>query len=777
MGNNRPYGHRRNVTGEGKSVFRRGGGLGNGKVGGGSMGGFGSGGNRSGGGKSPFSIIILLIVLLLGGGGGLSGLLNGGGLGGFIQNNTGSGNANDTNGGNSSSISAWNKIPDNRGKLNTKVSEGVREKFVDISNNQSTTIMVYMCGTDLESKYGMATNDIQEMLKANLGSSVNLILYTGGTNTWKNSVISNRVNQIYQVKDGGILKLGEDGEKSMTDPNTLSGFIAYCKQNFPANRNQLIFWDHGGGSVTGFGYDEKFAHSGSMNLSEIRQAVASQDIKFDFIGFDACLMATTENALALSDYADYLIASEETEPGTGWYYTNWLTELAQNPNKSTLEIGKKLIDDFIDVSNVQARGQLTTLSLVDLAEVEARVPKALKEFSNATSTLLANKEYAKVVDARNITREFAKSSKIDQVDLVNLASNLNTPEANTLAQTILDCVKYNRACDTMTNSYGLSIYFPSKRLSKVDTMVDTYEEIGMEEAYSKCIQEYASIGASGQAVSGGNSSPLESLTGSETGGISSELIGQLLGAFLNGNISGVAGLDAGNTEFLSQRNLSDEMMIEYIKENHFDMSQLKWTNKEGEQVLSLPKSQWALVQKMDLNAFIDDGEGYIDLGLDNVFTFDKEGDLIADTSSAWIAVDSQPVAYYHIEDVKMGEDITTVGRVPVLLNGTRANLIIIFDKENPDGYIAGARVDYIEGETDTIAKSTLALEEGDILDFLCDYYTYEGQYQDSYKLGEAYTVGNIQPKIQYVTVKESMNIMYRLEDLYGSVYWTPVIGK
>ena len=148
------------------------------------------------------------------------------------------------------------------------------------------------------------------MTKAKLSGNVNLIVYTGGAKAWKNSIVSASTNQIYQIKDGKLRKLADDnGQPSMTDPNTLVRFIEYCKQNFPANRNQLIFWDHGGGSVTGYGYDENNPNTGSMNLSKIKSAIAATNIKYDFIGFDACLMATTENALALSDYADYLIAS------------------------------------------------------------------------------------------------------------------------------------------------------------------------------------------------------------------------------------------------------------------------------------------------------------------------------------------------------------------------------------------------------------------------------------------------------------------------------------
>ena len=86
------------------------------------------------------------------------------------------------------------------------------------------------------------------------------------------------------------------GTVPMTDPNTLTSFIKWCAKNFPANRNQLIFWDHGGGSISGYGYDEKFKSSGSMNLAEINQALKKSGVTFDFVGFDACLMATLETA-------------------------------------------------------------------------------------------------------------------------------------------------------------------------------------------------------------------------------------------------------------------------------------------------------------------------------------------------------------------------------------------------------------------------------------------------------------------------------------------------
>ena len=35
-------------------------------------------------------------------------------------------------------------------------------------------------------------------------------------------------------------------------------------------------------------------------------------------------------------------------------------------------------------------------------------------------------------------------------------------------------------------------------------------------------------------------------------------------------------------------------------------------------MLSLTEEQWELIQTVELNVFVDDGEGFIDMGLDNI---------------------------------------------------------------------------------------------------------------------------------------------------------------
>ena len=764
-------GRKKRVTNNSKGVHKRGEGLNTGPVGkkdgyGSSTGSASSSSiSRAAKGGGGASIILLIIVLLLGKGNILSSLF--------------SSNAGSMFTAASQTSTAWVDGKGNVGKLDTSVSKDARAKRVSIKGGgkDTVTIMVYMCGTDLESKYGMATNDINEMCNAKLSDKVNIIIYTGGCKTWKTKGISNSVNQIYKIKDGKLVRLVEDdGNKAMTDPNTLSSFIKYCKTNYPADRNDLIFWDHGGGSISGYGFDEKNTSKGSMDLSKIDKALKDGGVTFDFIGFDACLMATLETALMTSDYADYLIASEETEPGIGWYYTDWLNALGKNTSMPTIEIGKNIVDDFVDECNKKCKGQKTTLAIIDLAELSQTVPDKLSAFSSEASSLIKKEEYKKISDARAGSREFAPSSRIDQVDLVNLTKNINTDKSNALANALLSSVKYNRTSSNMTNAYGISIYFQYKNTKKVSSAVSTYSSIGMDDEYSKCIKAFAGLEIGGQAAAGGAISPLSVLADfvptSQTSG--TDAISSLLEGFISGNKS-INGMGSDEISVLED-DVDTEEISGFVSKNQFDASKLVWKEKDGKHLMSLSKSQWDLVQSLQLNVFVDDGEGYIDLGLDNVYEFTKDGELIGDTDNTWLAIDGQPVAYYYESTTKEDGNETITGRVPVMLNGTRANLILIFDNDNPYGYIAGAVYDYVDGETDTVAKSIAELTEGDTIDYICDYYGYDGKYQNSYYLGEQVTYSK-DMEISNVDVGANSKITYMFTDIYNQEYYSESISQ
>ncbi len=668
------------------------------------------------------------------------------------------------------------------GVLNRNVASGSRDKYTTIAGNgkDKVTIMVYMCGADLESRSGMGTKDLQEMLNATLGSKIKLIVFTGGSTSWRNDKVSSKVNQIWQIDNGKMTCLEDNaGTTSMTNPTTLSAFIQYCAKNFKANRYALILWDHGSGSVSGYGYDEKNTRSGSMTLAGLNTAFENGGVKFDFIGFDACLMATVENALMCSKHADYLIASEETEPGIGWYYTDWLTMWGKNTSMDTLEIGQKICDDFVSKCNTSCRGQQTTLSVIDLAELEHTVPEKLTAFSKSVSTMISNKEYQTVSAARNGSREFAQSSRIDQVDLTDLCANLNTNESQALAKVLKEAVKYNRI-NNISNAHGLSIYFPYNKVSNVDKAVSTYAAIGMDDSYSQAIRDFAGVEASGQAVAsgGGLMNSLFGTTSSSTSSSSDDMISELLSAFLGGGYNRVAGLDADNTGFLSGGTLKGNDLTEYLTAHILDASQLVFKQNGENWALDLTPEQWALVTGVDQNVFYDNGAGYVDLGLDNLFSFDELGRLVADMDGTWLALNGQPVPYYHETSQYLDDGGWIItGRVPALVNDVRMDLLIVFDNEHEDGYVAGACAVYTD-ETETVAKAVYELEQGATIVFLADLYDYNQNYTASYAFGKSITVdGELKVSNVYLPDKSKALVTYRITDIYQQAYWTPVIGK
>ena len=692
------------------------------------------------------------------------------------------------------------------------VGEARAKRVVPKGNGKDTvTVMIYMCGTDLESKYGMGTSDLGEMVKATISDKVNVIVETGGCRAWKNNIVSSSVNQIYQVQTGGLRRLESDfGKSYMTDPDNLASFIQYCKKNFPADRNILIFWDHGGGSLSGYGYDEKqgsgFGVSAdTMTLPEIKAALQKGGCVFDWIGFDACLMATLETAMVCNDYADYMIASEESEPGTGWYYTDWLTQLSKNTSVSTESIGKTIVDTFVTASQRSQANAQVTLSVVDLAKMSGTVPQALRNFSAATTNLIKGNNYKQVADARANARQFARQSRINQVDMIDLCERIGTAESKTLAAALKGCVAYNKS--TMTRAYGVSVYFPYETLNGVKNAINTYNNLGIDSEYTKCIQSFASVGQGGQFASSasqqgygsyssggdllstllggfmdsgsygsspyGSSSPLGSLTGGYTNSsgsysagnsVDASTIMDLLSAFSGRSMP--AALDWVDTDLVASKALD-------ISENRLDPARITVTDKNGVPTLVLTDAEWALIETAAVNVFVDDGKGFIDLGYDNYLEYDQDNDLILGFDGTWLCVDGHPAAFYMTE---AGED-GTYGRIPAKItrNGEEMLMnIMVFIDQDGDAVVLGADPLYA-GETETLGKGSIPLEKGDKIQLLCDYYTYDNAYEGSYTLGKAFTAGSSLTVEYLVLDNTELTVSYRLTDVYGNVYWTPAV--
>ena len=331
------------------------------------------------------------------------------------------------------------------------------------------TIFVYLCGTDLESQSGMGTDDLDEMINATPSDKVRFVVQTGGTDGWNNGNVNDDVIQRFLVQNGKSEVISEENLVSMGSPDTLADFLTWGTKEYNSEHMGLIMWNHGGGSITGVCFDEKY-NQDSITLMELDSAllkcVESNGRKFDFIGFDACLMGTVEVANVLATYSDYMFGSEEMEPGSGWDYTSFGSYLADNPDADTTALGKVVCDSFLEACKKQKDDALTTLSVIDLSKIDnvltsfnsfAKNMYEVGEDSSNIAEMIRGIESADNFGGNNKTEGY--TNMVDMGGLCTACSGY-VNGANEVINAIKSSVVYQVNGSTHPSASGLSIYYP-----------------------------------------------------------------------------------------------------------------------------------------------------------------------------------------------------------------------------------------------------------------------------------------------------------------------------
>lgn len=243
-------------------------------------------------------------------------------------------------------------------------------------NSGSWAVYWYLCGSDLESEGGFATDDLLELLEVRLPENVTVVIETGGAAEWWNDMVDASVLQRYVYNSRGLRLVDEQPSASMGDRETLADFLRFASENYPADKTAVVFWNHGGGSVAGASFDELYDYD-SLTLDEMYAAFAEVweptlepgKQPLELVGFDTCLMATVDVAYTFCDLSRYLVASEETEPANGWYYSHWLGALARNPSMDGAILGRVICDSYFRGCMDAGTADDATLSLTDLSRL------------------------------------------------------------------------------------------------------------------------------------------------------------------------------------------------------------------------------------------------------------------------------------------------------------------------------------------------------------------------------------------------------------------------
>lgn len=248
------------------------------------------------------------------------------------------------------------------------------------------SVLVYMQADNSLSEF--ADKDISEMIKGYQKSgpgeafNVNTLVqvdYPQDKKTWRF-----KVDGSGKIEHDSLSQ--EMGERPVEE---LVASAAWVKEKYTANHYAIILWNHGSGIedyrkinsekirnfnsiwMDIFAPDISHADNGKTvnkknnvkvnankagldDLSELGRGILYDDSentcltnqglsiafsrikdilgkKIDLVGMDACLMSMVEVAYEIKDYADVLVASQETEPGYGWDYTGIMAQLVSNP--------------------------------------------------------------------------------------------------------------------------------------------------------------------------------------------------------------------------------------------------------------------------------------------------------------------------------------------------------------------------------------------------------------------------------------------------------------
>ncbi|HET9223947.1 MAG TPA: clostripain-related cysteine peptidase, partial [Roseiflexaceae bacterium] len=377
-------------------------------------------------------------------------------------------------------------------------------------NRAEWTVLVYLDGdNDLEE---VAIGDFAEMASVGSTAAVNIVVQFDRIATsedWDATAHGNWSSvKRFRIERGKrpikSNQLADLGELNMGDPRTLVDFATWGIQTYPARHYALIFWDHGA-AWPGVASDD--TSDGDMltlpdlagALAELRQRTGVQ--KLDLIGFDACLMGQIDVLQAIAPFGDVAIGSADLEPGEGWAWNAWLSDLTRKPPQNAAALAPSIIKSFTAFYKKEDDPSVT-LAAFDLTKIEQMTGQIDALASAMIETM--PKSYAAIGKARSYAAEYASGdTDISAIDLGYFADSLVTAGADkrvsTAARALSRTIKAARIAAGFgadhPKSSGISVYFPRKK-KHYDTSYGESSPLTTATRWDEFLQQFYQAGRS-----------------------------------------------------------------------------------------------------------------------------------------------------------------------------------------------------------------------------------------------------------------------------------------
>jgi hypothetical protein len=428
-------------------------------------------------------------------------------------------------------------------------------------SKKKVTVLVYVAAdNDL---YPFAYRNIAQMKQVGSNDNLNILVHLDIRHSGQPKV----TKRIY-IEQDKVWQIGPDYVLDSGSDVTLFDSVNWALQDFPSDHFILDLWNHGSGDLNPIlkktiNPSQLFHYNAETGLIELDRSIGFIDFvdqlnreeseeelsrtnasckrgicfdetngtylddaklmraftkivkerngkKIDIILFDACLMAGTGTAQIMSQFADYMVASEEVVPGSGYNYQLLLQPLLAG-HISMEDFAKHVVASFYATYGKQTNDY--TQSALKLANF-----KAVSNNINLLSILLIDaihqqkrnsvKQVIKKCRSRQTCTYFDEPTYIDLYNFYdNLLKNIDQIALNTIQETtemiaaikhtlqdglklIHNLVVSNIAGKNLAGAHGLSIYFPEYNMTSPSYQSYNSTEFAKNNSWPKFLQAY-----------------------------------------------------------------------------------------------------------------------------------------------------------------------------------------------------------------------------------------------------------------------------------------------
>lgn len=359
------------------------------------------------------------------------------------------------------------------------------------------TVMIFMCGADLESQNGQATANLGEILRTNYNTDeINVIALAGGSRKWRSGYSSTELTLI-NVSGRRPTVITTFPLASMSEPDTLSLFLNYCYENYPAEQYVLNMWDHGGGPVRGLMQDYLFSGD-LMSMPEFVSALDNSPFKdqpLDLLMLHACLMGSAEVGAMVAPYAQYMVSSEDSFFGFTFDFLKGMENDA-----SIVDTAKRIVDSTHASNGATIARQnaieKNAIALIDLskmdevvAAMDAYFPQVSAQMDNSTFTNMSAKRRDSATFGISESGGFSNYDLVDLGDLVGKTQEYAPAEGAALLAALNEAVLYCR--NDNEGCTGLTVYHPFSNKGDMEEFVGIYNGLGFSKGYTDYVHRFS----------------------------------------------------------------------------------------------------------------------------------------------------------------------------------------------------------------------------------------------------------------------------------------------